>query len=180
MIRPVVLIPAIVLSASAVGAALHYGQAVPMAEQWPLFEALRTTASIIFAVVGAWLAIIYPERLKLSFRGEQGKSEAAPVRMGKLLHPAIHSTAILCIVLVAGLFVPILRNIPELLPYREHLRGVSYALLVVLTLWQAWTVILTLVPADVIKSASDAEVRHRETVAGYKRQTPEASGRPLS
>lgn len=178
MIRPVVLIPAIVLSVSAVGGALYFGQAVPMAEQWPLYEALRTTASIIFAVVGAWLAIIYPERLKLSFRGEHGKGgEVAPVRMGKLLHPAIHSTAILCLVLVAGLFVPILRNIPELLPYRESLRGASYALLVVLTLWQAWTVILTLVPADVIKSASDAEVRHRETVMGYKRKTSDSAGR---
>ncbi|WP_408913341.1 hypothetical protein ACJUA3_03255 [Citrobacter freundii] len=46
------------------------GRNVAFALQWPLFEALRTTASIIFAVVGAWFAIIYPERLKKSFRGD--------------------------------------------------------------------------------------------------------------
>lgn len=43
------------------------GENVSFAQQWPLFEALRNTASIIFAAVGAWLAIIYPERLKMSF-----------------------------------------------------------------------------------------------------------------
>lgn len=42
----------------------YFGKNVPFSSQWPLYEALRTTASIIFAVVGAWFAIIYPERLK--------------------------------------------------------------------------------------------------------------------
>lgn len=175
MIRTAVLMLAFLLSVAAVLAALHHGQAVPMSEQWPLYEALRTTASIIFAVVGAWLAIIYPERLRLSFRGDPSSPSTAPVRMGKLLHPAIHSTAILCIVLVAGLFVPIFRHMPDLLPYRDELRGVSYAFLVVLTLWQAWTVVMTLVPADMIKASSDAELRNRETVAGYKRKSSDTS-----
>jgi hypothetical protein len=175
MIRLAVMALALILTAASVLVALRYGQAVPMSEQWPLYEALRTTASIIFAVVGAWLAIIYPERLRLSFRGDSSTPSSAPVRLGKLLHPAIHSTAILCIVLVAGLFVPIFRHLPELLPYRDELRGVSYAFLVLLTLWQAWTVIMTLVPADMIKATSDAEMRNLETVAGYKRKSTDVN-----
>lgn len=71
----------IATSLVAVGTGYYFGKNVPFHEQWPLYEALRTTASIIFAVVGAWLAIIYPERLKFSLRGngtaEQSKSEPA-------------------------------------------------------------------------------------------------------
>ncbi|ASJ25331.1 hypothetical protein LHGZ1_2500 [Laribacter hongkongensis] len=54
-------------------------------------------------------------------------------------------------------------------PYLAELRGASYALAVFLTLWQLWTVILTLIPADKIKSHADTEERFRNTVSGYKR-----------
>ncbi|CAH1747470.1 conserved membrane protein of unknown function [Thauera humireducens] len=143
------------------------GKSVPFAEQWPLFEALRTTASIIFAVVGAWLAIIYPERLRLSFRGEAGGNGQA-VKMGQLLHPAMHSTAILCVVLFVGIAAPLLKQLPELLAHRAVLRGLSYGLLVSLTLWQIWTVVLTLIPADVVKSVSDREAKRAQFVDGFK------------
>lgn len=143
-----------------------FGRAVPFTEQWPLFEALRTTASIIFAVVGAWLAIIYPERLRLSFRGEMvGNGQA--VRVGQLLHPAMHSTAILCVVLLVGIAAPLLKQVPALLAHREILRGASYALLVSLTLWQVWTVVLTLIPADVIQTAADREARRNRFLNGF-------------
>lgn len=143
------------------------GKSVPFSEQWPLFEALRTTASIIFAVVGAWLAIIYPERLRLSFRGEAGGNGKA-VKMGQLLHPAMHSTAILCVVLFVGIAAPLLKQLPVLLAHRDVLRGLSYGLLVSLTLWQIWTVVLTLIPADVVKSVSDREAKRAQFVDGFK------------
>jgi hypothetical protein len=146
------------------------GRHIPFAEQWPLYEALRTTAAIIFAVVGAWLAIIYPERLKLSFKitDESSKSKVAN-GVGKLLSPAINSTAILSVVLLVGISVPILKRIDYLMPYRDVCRGFSYALVAALTFWQLWTIILTLIPADVIKSSSDQNDRHDQTVADYKK-----------
>ncbi len=156
---------------SAMGASYWYGREVPFSEQWPLFEALRTTASIIFAVVGAWLAIIYPERLKLSFRATPNTVGEAPVKMGQLLHPAMHSTAILCAVLFVGIAAPILKQIPALLEYKEICRGLSYCLATGLTFWQIWTVILTLVPADVIKSAADKEIRDMNTLQSYRKNT---------
>lgn len=64
-------------------AAGYFGRHITFALQWPLFEALRTTASIIFAVVGAWFAIIYPERLKKSFHGS-GEARIALVYTGYL------------------------------------------------------------------------------------------------
>ena len=139
-----------------VPAAGWFGRVVPFAEQWPMFEALRTTAAIIFAVIGAWMAIIYPERLKLSLRDPSKADKANHTGLGKLFTPVVNSTAILCIILILGAAAPVLRRYS--LPCDVSLlRGGSYALLVTLTLWQIWTVVLSLVPASIVKSYVDRE-----------------------
>jgi hypothetical protein len=160
-------------SAGAVLALGLAGQRVPFEEQWPLYEALRTTAAIIFAVIGAWLAIIYPERLRLSF----GKTEgAAPKNGGKfseLFAPIVHSSLILCIVLLVGILAPVLKRADFVAEHVTTMRGLSFALLSSLTLWQLWTVVLTLVPADRIKSAADQDAsdhRAKSALRGLAQQ----------
>lgn len=139
-----------------VPAAAWFGRIVPFAEQWPMFEALRATAAIIFAVIGAWMAIIYPERLKLSLRDPTQADNGSTTGLGKLFTPVANSTAILCIILVLGATAPVLRRYS--LPCDVSvLRGGSYALLVILTLWQIWTVVLSLVPGSIVKSYVDRE-----------------------
>lgn len=127
----------------------YLGRNVAFAVQWPLFEALRTTASIIFAVVGAWFAIIYPERLKKSFRG--GTAENSGPGIHRLFTPIVHSTAILATVLVTGVVAPLLKQFDWLLSHREIFRGLSYGLLVFLTLWQLLTVLFSLIGPDMVK-----------------------------
>lgn len=162
------------IAASLVGGGGWFGRAVPFAEQWPMYEALRTTASIIFAVIGAWMAIIYPERLKLSLRsGEAGKGDITG--MGKLFTPVVNSTAILCVILMIGAASPLLKRLP--LPFgiwhfhvdAMFFRGISYAILVALTLWQLWTVALTLIPASKVKSFVDHEDARRRVLDGMTR-----------
>lgn len=145
-----------VLALILVPSAAWFGRVVPFAEQWPMFEALRTTAAIIFAVIGAWMAIIYPERLKLSLRDPSHVDKASATGLGKLFTPVVNSTAILCIILVLGAAVPVLRRYSLPLDI-DVLRGGSYALLVTLTLWQLWTVVLSLVPASIVKGYVDRE-----------------------
>lgn len=152
-----------ILSIELVVAGAWFGRTVPFAEQWPIFEALRTTASIIFAVIGAWLAIIYPERLKLSFRGAPaGSSAAAGNGWTQLLTPVVHSTAILGVILVLGALAPILKHNPPALDI-TYMRGASYGLLVTLTLWQLWTVVHTLVPADVMMT-HEAQTQQKKII----------------
>jgi hypothetical protein len=130
------------------------GQEVAFAQQWPLYEGLRTTASIVFAVVGAWMAIAYPERLKLSLRGES--SSVGPAhKMDNLLTPISHSTIILAIVLLAGLIAPVAKTFVVVVEHRELFRGLSFALVSMLTVWQVCIVLLTLDPADKVKQAED-------------------------
>lgn len=166
---------AVLLAFAAVAAGAWYGRAVPFSEQWPMFEALRTTAAIIFAVIGAWMAIIYPDRLKLSFRGKADHSKSQVTGMGKLFTPVVNSTAILCIILVIGAAAPALKRFPPPVDL-EVLRGISYAILVALTLWQLWTVILTLVPASDIKDYVDHEDSRGRVLSGLTKMTAKPDG----
>lgn len=152
-----ILIPIMILLIIGAG---YAGRLIPFSAQWPLYEALRTTASIIFAVIGAWMAIIYPERLKISFRSQDSQNEDG---VKKLFTPIVNSTSILIIILALGIIIPIIKTIVALTPYTTILRGVSYATLTTLTLWQTWTIFLTFIPIDIIKSAVDNDRRREET-----------------
>ncbi|MNV99423.1 hypothetical protein D3C71_1947790 [compost metagenome] len=68
----------------------------------------------------------------------------------------VNSTLILGTILLVGVIVPVLKKY-ELPLDVEWCRGISYGLLVALTLFQLWTVLLTLVPANTIKSFVDRE-----------------------
>ena len=156
-----------IASSALVVLAFVLGSRVPFSEQWPLYEALRTTAAIIFAVVGAWLAIVYPDRLRLSL-GNGDSNSPAGQQFSSLFTPISHSTIILCIVLIIGVLVPIVRQIPALTSHSGLLRAISFSVLTGLTLWQVWTVVLTLIPADQLKSQADREAVHGNTMKGLR------------
>lgn len=143
-------------------AAWVFGQAIPFSQQWPLYEALRNTAAIIFAVVGAWLAIIYPDRLRLSFRCGPGEAEPAS-NLSLLLTPAIMSTCILVILLLIGVIAPMLRQVEFLHSHLPMMRGISFFVLVMLTLWQVVIVVIAILPADILLG-KEAEERARKDI----------------
>lgn len=143
-------IVAIMVALMICAAGYYYGRHIPFEKQWPLYEALRTTASIIFAVIGAWLAIIYPERLKVSFRGND-RGNGGNGNLGLLLTPAVHSTVILALLLLLGICAPLLKEVPAVRPHVEVARGVSFVILSVLTIWQVVIVFMTLFPAQIVQ-----------------------------
>ncbi len=146
------------------------GRNIPFEKQWPLYEALRTTASIVFAVVGAWMAIIFPDRLKFAVRHADQPAEAAKAGgPSKLFSPAIHSTAVLACVLIIGLVAPMIKQWPWALTHLAQFRGISYTTLGILTLWQLWAVVLTLIPADMVKSRVDRETEKAERIVRLQR-----------
>lgn len=139
-------------------AGFTWGQKIPFSDQWPLYEALRNTASIIFAVVGAWLAIVYPERFKLSLGRTDGVSPSRASRsMGMLLLPAVHSTILLVVLLLVGVTAPLIKEITILQPHILEARGASYAFLVALTCWQIIIVVMTLFPAEALQTQAAKE-----------------------
>ncbi len=160
--RYVLLLLVIIFGLAICATGYYLGQNIPFAQQWPLYEALRNTAAIIFAVVGAWLAIIYPERLKMSFGRRAATGGAGNDNVGLLLTPAVHSTIILVCLLMIGILAPLMKQIPGILQYVGQMRGVSFSILALLTQWQAAIVIITIFPADLIKSNFDREQSERD------------------
>lgn len=147
--------------ACSISAAYFVGDKIPFSEQWGLYETLRTTASIIFAVVGAWFAIVYPEKLKAPFREKIDNTPNADTRFGSLFSPIVNSTVILCVILFIGILAPVLKQIPFILEYKAKMRAISFGLLCCLTFWQIWTVFITLIPADLLKTQSDQEMARK-------------------
>jgi len=129
-----------------------FGQSIPMEEQTPLFEGLRNTSAIIFGVMGAWIAILHPDSLKHIFskNGENISIEDKNT-IKLLLSPILTSTCILSIVLVVPLFIVAGKTLPNLFQYKDVFRGISFTLLGYLTLLQLWTLILSLIPGEILK-----------------------------
>jgi hypothetical protein len=162
MLRFIVLCALAVAAIIFVAAGYCLGQKIPFAQQWPLFEALRNTAAIIFAVIGAWLAIIYPERLKIPFKNKTLDTKAENgSSIGVLLMPAVHSTVLLVILLILGVAAQLLKQIPQVMMHVTLFRGISFAVLVLLTCWQIVIVVLTLFPAELVLSSSQRDAAHK-------------------
>lgn len=159
--------------------AFIYGRNIPFKEQWPLYDSLRNTASIVFAVMGAWIALLYPEALSTLFKVGKIQGDFVRVRqINKLLLPLIYSTFVLSSILVVGIAAPILKQIPILsTKYVLWIRGLSYLFLSVLTVFQLWSVILTLVPADFVKrnleNVSETHSRKHNLMSQAKELKPD-------
>lgn len=132
------------------------GQEVSFQLQWPLYEALRNTSAIVFAVMGAWIAIIYPADLKnLSSPKSEGKENVF-----NMLQAMSISALVLAFVLIVAWSVPIMKQFAVLHTYTKLLRGISYSLVSLLTLAQLWTILLTILPNYLVKrSLIEREVR---------------------
>ncbi|MCU7839183.1 MAG: hypothetical protein KZQ94_07370 [Candidatus Thiodiazotropha sp. (ex Troendleina suluensis)] len=130
---------------------MYFGRSVTYETQWPLYEALRTTASIVFGVMGAWIALIYPDALSkiLDKNYENKKQEIHKIK--RVLRPLIFSSFCVIIVLLIGILAPVLKQIPHLMQNVELVRGISYALLGCLTLYMGWVLLMVLVPGQEVK-----------------------------
>lgn len=123
------------------------GREVEFQAQWPLYEALRNTSGIVFAVMGAWIAIIYPDSLKnASSSGSKGIDDIL-----NMLQAMLISAAILSSVLLIGIAVPLIKQYAFLSVYSRFIRGVSYAFLSFMTIAQLWALLLTILPNYIVK-----------------------------
>ncbi len=162
---------ALFLLISAVGTTISFqkGQAVSFQNQWPLYEALRNTAGIVFAVMGAWIAIIYPESLK-NLSNPNTRTEENVLT---LLQAMLISAVILASVLCVGIAVPILSQYKTLSTHSAVLRGLSYAFLSLMTIAQLWTLLLTILPNYIVKR----NIIRRQTAAKLRTDMTEHKNR---
>lgn len=159
--------------ASAVGLiilSVIFGQQVTFNEQMLIYDGLRNTSAIIFAVMGAWIALLYPGKLSQAFGKNPYKEKAADIeQINRLFRPMIYSTIILMVIIGVSFAVPLAKQIAYLHQYKEIFRAGSFGAIAFLTLLQFWSIILTLVPGDTIKDDLD-KMRSREEL--LERMTP--------
>lgn len=143
------------------------GQKIAISDQWPLYEALRTTAAIVFGIMGAWLALLYPRSLERLLDRSSNYADSEQQKFSKFLAPLVSSTAVLALVLVLGIIREVGKVYAELLAYQEIWRGASFSLLVFLTFLQLWTLVLTLLPTELSREEIadlDARRKHIESL----------------
>jgi hypothetical protein len=144
------------------------GQNISFDAQWPLYESLRTTASIILAIVGAWMGLIYPKALEKLLDKSVPSTDSAPIEHRRLLEPLLYSTGILIAVLLIGVSKPILSQWNIVLAHQEIARGVSFSVLIYLTLLQILTLLLTLAPASMTKDQFTLLQKRKERIDGLQ------------
>lgn len=150
--------------------AMWPGQYILFSIQWPFYEALRTTAGIIFAVIGAWITVLYPRGLERVFNKKIPDSGIEVARVNKLMEPLYYSTIVLAVVLAIGPFSQVLKVLfANHIPY-QFARAVSFGLLIYLTLVQMWSLILTLLPAHTAQDDISQAQYRKELTERYQNQ----------
>jgi len=168
MRRNLVSILQFVIAAAVALLFYRYGKTISVSKQMPLYDSLRTTSAIIFAVMGAWMAVIYPGILSKLFTGNEKMTEDDKDNIERLLSPLIYSSIIIAVVLLITTVAPLLHQVRLLKSNVEVVRGGSYSLLGVLTLTQLWTLLLTLIPGDYIKRNLDVKQSKKRLIDKYQ------------
>lgn len=140
-----------------------FGRSIPFKEQWPLFEALRTTSAIIFAVIGAWVSVLYPNALQKVFRRGEVFDDRDAESIYLMLANIRLSSLVIASLLIVGVAAPILQQFSFLLEHRTLVRGLSFGVLGGLTFIQLWTLLMTLAQAEIAKD--DIERGRQKKVA---------------
>lgn len=143
----------ILLLVAIAGVGFHFGAPIPVHDQWPLFEALRTTTSIVFGVIAALLALVYPDTVKNALRGGAPAS-SADGGLSRLLSACGHSAMLLLLLVVIAPLLAWLATIKETASpdLAFEIRRGSFAIFCVLSYWQVRILLMVLLPFDALYS----------------------------
>lgn len=147
--------------------AMVCGGDVPMSDQKLVYDCLLTISSIVFGVMGAWIAIVYPQGLQeILARREPDKHVYASAK--RTFVPMKISTAIVTLVLLFELLYPVLKSINWLREYRPEYRAMSFVILVTLVLLQIGSIVYSLLPMDQAEEDLDKAEAHNNSLKRRK------------
>jgi hypothetical protein len=122
------------------------GKNISYSVQSKYFDNVRTIASIIFGVTGAWLAITYPKALASATAARVATAEnrdsalARASEDSKILIGFVRTMIVSIIVIAVSLSIPFVKEILSMynwaLDIKEYFRGALYSLLGVTTVVQ--------------------------------------------
>ncbi len=158
------------LTMATIVAAVILGRRVPWSTQKDVYSVLLQVSAIVFGVMGAWIAILYPRGLSQIFR-KTGEVSEQTERVRKLLSAMKWATVIVVVALLMHLLAPLAKGLPLAVQWKEWLRAAGMALSVFMVAAQIWTLILSLLPVD--QAEEDLE-RHVQNADSRSRRTSRA------
>jgi hypothetical protein len=130
------------------------GENISYQVQSKYFDNIRTIASIIFGVTGAWLAITYPKALTSAAAARLASSESRAEALSraaedsKILIGFVKTMIISIVIIAISLLIPFIKEVLSLylwaVDLTEYFRGALYSLLGVISMVQLGLLGLTL------------------------------------
>ncbi len=109
--------------------AAWFGRNIACQEQLQLYGSLKSVSSIIFGVMGAWIAILYPKGLKSIFSLTSSLDENY-ARVRRLIFPTRCAASVIVVSLCFEFSLPAVRQIQALVKHTILLRAGSFCLVV--------------------------------------------------
>lgn len=158
------------------------GDIISSDRQAELYGSLSTIAGVIFGVMGAWVAIIYPDSLKSINERNNKNSIRYLSTISHLRTSILISTIILAIYLVGSPVVSVIVKFDSYQHHKTWFLRASFCLLLILASLQFWSVILSLVPLGFVEStvadAVDKSKSREGILSGLQNDENQESSKP--
>ncbi|MDE1143604.1 MAG: hypothetical protein PW999_29130 [Paraburkholderia tropica] len=151
------------------------GGAIPFEDQAHLLDGLRDSSAVVMAVLGIWLAVIFPEVLPKLFSGEAIHFDSGQLgRFRSVIYPLSLAALIVALEVVIPWVALVAKQLPFMVAHKSLCRVVAFGILSALCLLQMFAILWMLIPvaiADMFaKSSSDKVGFIDEMNRGNKRK----------
>ena len=150
-----------------IGLSLAYGGNVPFSAQKELYSIMLAIASIVLAITGIWIAIVFPERLRGNIDAYVSYSTMSSHPIGIFFKPLVYSTVVVIVAFLTLMVGHVASAIPFFLKFKEIGRAISLTILMSLGFISIWSLLLTISLANDIKSTSDENEVIQKTIQDY-------------
>jgi len=146
--------------AVALAVAWFLGASIPFEQQSKLLEGLRDSSAVVMAVLGIWLAVIFPEVLPKLFAGVPVQFDSVQLgRFRSVIYPLSLAAGIVALEVIVPWAAIVAKQIPFFLEHRGACRIGSFAVLSALCMLQMFAILWMLIPVGIVdmfaKSSSD-------------------------
>jgi len=134
-----------IILVSIIGYLAYIIEPITISKQMPLYDLLIQISSIILAISGAWIAVIFPESFKniLLYKNNY-KNDFESISL--LVNVVIGSLYILVIILLLKLTGLVLYHIEYMVLHKVYIQKISLFVLIILYLYEIWILLITIFP----------------------------------
>ncbi|WP_441000410.1 hypothetical protein [Fodinibius sp. SL11] len=141
-----------------------FGSYVNGETQKEIYINLIRISGIVFGIMGAWIAIVFSNSIKIIFSSEVPlvDKKAAYDNIEHLLIPMYLSTLVIISSLIYLVAYPVVKSLPFFQPYSDMLQSISFAWAGVMLMLQLLAILYIFVPGERIKRKATKTIKEDE------------------